>query len=235
MSPILLKVSMTALKTFLHKTVDKIFVFFQNRDFGPESSRNRSLCEILNIFLHFTPSTPHKRRYGSKSSKPGMKLHPRKIDHFRYRHPRMLLRLLKLAVLALFDPITSHIQTNFSTRRRVATTSASQGFKMPITPSISPCWFFDFWVNTPTWPALFPPAYVLGYELVFFSFKLQFIPRQLSCWICLSTERQAMPNQKLMNLISWLSQFKLQKEQSVPPELRFAFLMRTPACFFNKR
>ena len=42
-----------------------------------------------------------------------VKLHPRKIDQIWTRHPKMLLRYLKIAVLALFDPITPHIQPIF--------------------------------------------------------------------------------------------------------------------------
>ena len=188
-SPILLKFGIIALMTFIQKNIDQNFdIFLESRDFGPGSSRNLSLCKILNNFLYFTPSTPPPLAEG------GTKNHSRKgiwnytregLTIFETRLAKMLLRYIKLAVLAIFDPISPRIQTHFSTWRPVATSSASRSCKTAVAPSISPCWFHDPWVNTPTWPALLPPAYVLGKEL-FFCFMLQVTPEHLGGWIFIS-------------------------------------------------
>ena len=161
MSPILLKFAMIALKTFLHK---KIFdTFLQRREFGPENSRKLCFFKILDNFLTFTPSTPDKRRDEPKIIQGKVyETTAGKTDPFRDLPPQDAAPLSTISSFGTSDPTTPHIQTHFSTQRRVSRNSTSRGCETLLAASISPCWFFDLWVKTPTWPAFFPPAYVLG-------------------------------------------------------------------------
>ena len=150
MDPVLFKLGMIALMTFIHKTVNYAFC---KCSFTAKilASNFKKLVYVQN-FGYNHDFYPIKRPKGKRERK----LNQRRLfenislknwPSSRLSTPKVSLHCVKLAVLAFFDPVTPLSKPFFQHEDNPLLVLQWDVARPLLAPYIGPYWLYDLWVN----------------------------------------------------------------------------------------